>query len=149
MSVDLSILVERHLLQLDGLVRNHKGRKNFLQFFFQILFITFSGVKQDQPLLLRIIDAAGTGNAVPCHGIRLHFTKLNAVPQMLDLEILAGNINKISVRIVTPDVTRPVNPFRITIIQRILDKRRRSPFRIPIVAKSNAGSAHADLALTR
>ena len=68
---------------------------------------------------------------------------------MLDLEILAGDINKISVRIVTPDVTRPVNPLRITIVQRILDKRRGSPFRIPVVAKSDAGSAHADLALTR
>ncbi len=69
--------------------------------------------------------------------------------EVFDLEIPAGNIDQIPLRIVAADIPGPVNPLRIAVIQRILNKGRRRPLRIPVIAKRHARSAHADLALPR
>ena len=66
---------------------------------------------------------------------------------MLDLKILTGCIDKISVLIIPPQISGPVDPLRKPVVKGILDKDLSSPFGILIISEGERRSADTDLSL--
>lgn len=92
------------------------------------------------------IDAAGALDTLHGAEHRFDFAQLDAVSHVLDLEVLAGDIDHFAVFTQTNQVARAIDRLRPRGIQRVLHKAGGRALRIFEISQGYGGAADAELA---
>ena len=122
-SVDFSVLGEGHLLRLMDLVGNHILWQRDLQGVEELLFGHGAHVDEVDALPAMVVEAAGALHALDrlCRG--LDVAKLDALPQVLDLVVLARGVDEVTGAVIRGEVSRAVDSLEPAIVQRVLHER--------------------------
>lgn len=145
--VDFAVLSKGHLLRLMDLVGNHVLRQGRLQGIEELLLRQGTHVDEVDALATMVVEAAGALHALDRLRRGFDIAELDALPQVLDLVVLARGVDEVSGAVIGGEVSRAVDSLEPAIVQRVLHERLGRSLGITEVTKPERGAADADLAL--
>ena len=145
--VDFTVLGEGQLLRLMDLVGDHILWQGDLEGAEELLFGHVAHVHEVNALAAMVVEAAGTLHALDRLRRGLDVAKLDALPQVLDLVVLARGVDEVSGAVIRGEVSRAVDSLEPAIVQRVLHERLGRSLGVGEVTKPERGAADADLAL--
>ncbi len=145
-AVDLAVFVERHRVHLHEEVGNHIARQNLAQRAGDGGLVRLAGVEGENLALVRQIGAQRALHAGDGGHLHLDFAQLDAVPHVLDLEILSGDIDHFAALVDPHEVAGAIDRLDIGAVERVLGEAGGGALRVFIVAQRDGGAADAQLA---